>query len=270
MRFTKKIVLTSLFTIGGLLAQNPGPPDFGGPGGPGFHGPGFAGGGFGEHFGAPVTGAPYSATKVDTHQQTLADGNAITHTRTEKVYRDADGRTRTEGTWTTPAGTSHTAITIFDPVAGFIAHLNPADSTAVKMTLPTPPSGAPSARHAPPADANAPQVVTTDLAPTTIDGLAVTGKSITRTIPAGAAGNAQPIVETREIWTSTALKVPVKVTSTDPLHGNSSMVLSNVSQTAPDPTLFQIPSGYTVKDAPAHGGPGHHGPGAPPTPPSGN
>lgn len=259
MRCTRRVLCASLFTVGALLAQNHPHPGFGGPGGgPAFNGPGFDGPGFGERGpgGSPVTGAPYSATKLDTHQETLADGNTITQTRTEKIYRDSEGRTRTESTMTTPSGMSHTRITIFDPVAGFVAHLNPADSTAVKMTLPTPPSGSRPARPTLPADANTPQVVTTDLTPTTIEGLAVTGKSITRTIPAGAVGNSQPLVETREIWLSTALKVPVKVTSTDPRHGTSTMVLSNVSQSAPDASLFQIPSSYTVKDAPAHRGPG--------------
>ena len=107
-------------------------------------------------------------------------------------------------------------------------------------------------------------MVKTDLGSQTIAGLAATGTSITTTIPAGAMGNAQAIVRTREVWISTVLKVPVKVTGTDPLHGNSTMLLSDITQGAQDPTLFQIPSGYTVKDAPAHGGPGGPGPGGPP------
>jgi hypothetical protein len=256
MNSKAKFLSAALLALGTLLAQGPPPPGgpggHGGPGGPGFGGP-------------PVTGAPFSAIKTETHQQTLADGNQIQDTRTEKIYRDTDGRTRTESTMTTPSGTTKTMITIFDPVAGFMAHLNPADSTAMKQTLPAPPAGAPPAPHAPPADA--PQVVKTDLGSATIAGLAATGTSTTRTIPAGAMGNTNPLVETREVWISTALKIPVKMTSTDPERGTSSMLLSNVSTSAPDPALFQIPSGYTVKDAPA-GGPGR-GPHGPPPPPDG-
>jgi len=262
MNLQTRFFSAALFTLGTLVAQGPPPPHGGpeGPGGPGFGGP-------------PVTGAPFSATKTETHQQTLSDGNQIQETRTEKIYRDTDGRTRTESTMTTPSGTTKTMITISDPVAGFVAHLNPADSTAMKQTLPPAPTGAPKQHKAPPADSNAPQLVKTDLGTSIIAGLAATGTRTTKTIPAGAIGNTSPIVETREVWVSTALKIPVQVTSTDPQHGTSTTVLSNVTAVAPDPTLFQIPSGYTVKDAPA-GGP--HGPGFPgggphgPPPPDGS
>jgi outer membrane lipoprotein-sorting protein len=265
MNYSIKLFPAALFALGTLLAQ--GPPPAGGPGGPGFGGPGFGG--------PPVTGAPFSATKTDTRQQTLADGNQIQDTRTEKIYRDTDGRMRTESTMTTPFGTTKTMITIFDPVAGFVAHLNPADSTAIKQTLPPMPTGAPKEHKAPPADANAPQVVKTDLGASTVAGLAVTGTKTTRTIPAGAIGNTNPLVETREVWISTALKIPVQMTATDPEHGTSTMLFSNVSTAAPDPTLFQIPSTYTVKAAPAGGPHGHGGPGGPgggpdgPPPPDG-
>jgi hypothetical protein len=260
VRSTAKLIYTLLFTACAALAQGPPPPGFGGPGGPGFAGPGGPGG----HAGPPVTGAPFSATRTETHQETLADGNLIQQTRTEKVYRDVDGRMRTESTMTTPSGASKTTITIVDPVAGFVAHLNPADSSAFKMTLHTPPAGAPKAPPESSADANRPQRVKTDLGSKTVGGLEATGTSVKMTIPAGAMGNAQAIVETREIWVSTALKIPVEVTSNDPRHGNSSMVMSNIAPGAQDPTLFQIPSSYTVKDAPAHHGPGGPGPGGPP------
>ena len=190
MRFTPKLIGASLFTLGVLFAQDAPPPGFGGPG-PG--GPG----GFGMRgpHGAPVTGAPYSATKTETRQETLTDGNQIQQTHTEKVYRDTEGRTRTEATMTTPSGTTRTMITIFDPVAGFMAHLNPADSTAMKMTLHTPPSGMAQDRPKPPAGENAPQMAKTDLGASTVAGLAATGTRTTVTIPAGAMGNTQAMVE---------------------------------------------------------------------------
>jgi outer membrane lipoprotein-sorting protein len=212
--------------------------------------------------GPPVTGAPYSATRTETRQQTLADGNQIQETHTATIYRDAEGRTRMESTMKTPSGETRTMITIFDPVAGFVAHLNPADSTAMKETLPAPRTGG-SAPPKPPTDANAPQMVKTDLGTGTVAGLAATGTKTTVTIPAGAMGNTEALVETHEVWFSTALKIPVKVTSSDPRRGTSTMLLSNISQTAPDESLFQIPAAYTVKNAPAHG-PG--GPGGPPPP----
>jgi hypothetical protein len=259
----------SLLGVGALLAQD-GPP----PGGPGGHrGPGGPGGpGFG---GPPVTGAPFSATKTDTHTETLSDGNVISDTRTESIARDTNGRFYSQSTITTPGGTTKTMITIFDPVAGFVARLNPAAATAVKETLPTPPSGTPPTPPAwpkPPADANAPQAVKTDLGAATFGSISANGTRTTITIPAGAMGNTNPIVETSEVWISPVLKIPVKTIDTDPLHGTSSMLMSNITTTDPDPSLFQIPAAYTVTAAPAHqgpGGPDGHGPGpgGPPPPP---
>ncbi len=264
MRRKLLINLTGGVVLAAGLALAQGPPPGGGHGGPG---PG------GEGPQAVVTGAPYSATRTTTSQETLQDGNKIQNSRQEKVYRDADGRTRTESTITLPSGETRTLVTIFDPVAGFVARLNSQDSSAMKMTLPpAPPSG--SKPPAPPAGANAPQVSKTDLGSKTIEGLAATGTTETMTIPAGAHGNAAPITSTREIWISTALKVPVLVNMSDPRRGTSTMQLTNISQTAPDPTLFQIPSSYTVKSGPPPGGPGHGpgggpgGPGGPPPPDS--
>jgi hypothetical protein len=230
------------------------------------------------HGGPPVTGAPYSATRTETDQQTLADGNVIKQTHTEKVYRDAEGRTRTEATMSTPSGTTHTMITISDPVVGFVAHLNPADSTAMKMTMPKPPTGSPRTRPSPPTDANAPKIVKSDLGTQMISGINATGTKTTITLPAGAMGNAQPVVATHEVWISSDLKVPVEINTSDPRHGTSTMLLADIAPGPQDPTLFQIPSDYTVKDAPAHhgfgGGPGGHGgpdggPDGPPPPDGG-
>ncbi len=244
------LIGTSLLAISVMTAQGPPP-------GPGGHGPGGPGGG-----GPVVTGAPYSATRTMTTQETLANGNKIQNSHQEKVYRDADGRTRTESTMTLPSGETRTQVTIFDPVAGFVARLNTQDSVAMKMTLP-PMNRVPKMPPAPPSGANSPTMTKSDLGSKTIEGLAATGTIETRTIPAGAMGNTDAITTTRETWISTALKVPVAMTEADPRRGTTTMQLTNISQTAPDPTLFQIPSTYTVKEG-AGPGPGGHGPGGGP------
>jgi hypothetical protein len=43
-----------------------------------------------------VKGAPYSATAVSETRQTLADGNRIVNSRTTRLFRDGQGRTRQE------------------------------------------------------------------------------------------------------------------------------------------------------------------------------
>lgn len=237
-----------------LLAQGPPPGGFGG-------GPGFGRmGGFGPgRMEKVVTGAPYSGTITEQRQETLADGNQISTQTEMKVYRDAQGRTRTEATRTMRNGQTETFVTIFDPVAGFEARLNPAKLTAFKHTLPPQNNAASRPRHA--AEEGGPQVSSQDLGSKTVNGLAATGKQITMTIPAGEVGNSEPLQTVRQVWTSTALQVPVMVTVTSPRSGTSTMQLTAVAQGAPDETLFQIPSNYTVSNEK-----GHHG--GPPPPPA--
>jgi hypothetical protein len=171
-----------------------------------------------------------------------------------KVYRDSEGRARRETTRTARSGQTQTFVTIFDPVAGFEARLNPEKLTAEKHTLPPQNGTAPTAPK-PPSGENAPQVATADLGSKTIEGLAVTGKQVTTTIPAGEMGNSEAIQTVRVVWTSTVLKVPVMITSTNPRFGTSTTQLSGVSQAEPDATLFQIPSNYTVSTRAGHRGP---------------
>ncbi len=90
---------------------------------------GFAGAGpaMGSPFKA-VTGKPYSGEQVTERVQTLADGTNISQTmRATKLYRDSEGRTRTEHIMTPPVGAIGSApmlLTILDPVAGYQYVLN--------------------------------------------------------------------------------------------------------------------------------------------------
>lgn len=159
----------------------------GGPGGfgPGERGPG--GPGFGRGPGGPqatVTGAPYSGIQTTDAVQTLGDGTKITHNDSTKVYRDSQGRVRSENTMTPPAGSNaqtRTMITIFDPVAGTISHIDPQAMTVDKSTIPTG-GGTRPAPPTPPAGSTQPSVQTVDLGSKTINGLAATGVRTTVTI----------------------------------------------------------------------------------------
>src|SRR5579872_7074851 len=97
----KKLALTALLAAACLMAQPPGgrrggPMGFGpGPGGPG--GPG------GPEMRNTVTGAPYSGVEVTVEQQALAGGNVIQRQTTRNIYRDGQGRLRTESEFSRPA-----------------------------------------------------------------------------------------------------------------------------------------------------------------------
>jgi hypothetical protein len=90
-------------------------------------------------------------------------------------------------------------------------------------------------------------VVTTALAPQSVNGVMASGTQRTETIPAGRIGNAQPIQISRVTWISNELKVPVQIRSSDPRFGTTDMELTNIVQAEPSAALFVVPAGYTIK-----------------------
>lgn len=241
-----------------LFAQGPGGGRFGrqfdGPTGFAGRGPGILGAGPGR---AVVTGAPFSATETLTEQEALANGNSISNKWQSNIYRDSQGRTRTEETVTPPATSgksAYTIVTIFDPVAGYRYVLDSSTMTARQSPVPTS-SGTttPPTRPARPAR---PNVTTTDLGQSTINGELSKGTQVTETIPAGAIGNAQAIQVVRINWVSTELNVPVEIKTVDPRSGSRDMELTNIVHSEPSASLFVVPAGYTVKQGGGRGGPG--------------
>lgn len=256
---TPLILLGTLLFWGAAYAQSGGPP----PGPPPPH-PGFRPGGPGFGMGPQrvVTGAPYSADVNESSVQTLPDGNTIQHTTTGHVARDSQGRTYVQQTTTGgPFGSNGpmTRIFIADPVGGYSYSLDPTTNIATRRAIKPPPNAAnapPQGTHTRPGSNNA---VETDLGTQSVNGLNAQGKKVTHTTPAGAMGNAQPIVSTTETWYSPDLHVVVSSTRTDPRVGKSTYTLNNIQRGDPDPSLFQVPSSYTVQDASqnSRGGGGH-------------
>lgn len=76
-------------------------------------------------------GAPYSAETATEFVHVLADGNRIVRRTTTRVYRDGEGRTRTETVGNDGAITS---IRISDPVSGQSWLLDPETRTARRTT----------------------------------------------------------------------------------------------------------------------------------------
>ncbi len=216
-----------------------------------------------------VTGAPYSADITDTLVQTLADGNTIQRTTTGKVARDAQGRTYVQQNIKQGPFTSAptTLIFITDPVAGYVYTLHTADHTATKHPFKTPPAGQARSEMNRRPENDSTNVLETNLGTQSIGGVNAQGKSITRTIQAGAIGNAMPLVSKTETWYSPDLQVAVKSVHSDPRIGESTYTLTNIQRGNPDPSLFQIPQGYTVRDVPNFRGPGAPGGPPPPGPP---
>jgi hypothetical protein len=252
-----------------LMAQPPqGPRGFGpgrGPGGPPNQ---------------VVTGAPYSGIEVRSNSQVLANGTVIQHQDSTKVARDGQGRVRRETTRTAPDGSTHTRISISDPVAGMEYELDPATKTAFSRPAHFPrqqqqQNGTQSGtqrgtagmnrgpRPGQPAEPSA-NMRRETLASQSINGIIASGTRITHTIPAGQIGNSAAIETVHETWMADDLKVPVRSKMTDPRTGTNTMELTNLLRGEPDASMFAVPSDYSVKKA--QGGPGGRGrgPGGPP------
>lgn len=73
------------------------------------------------------------------------------------------------------------------------------------------------------------------------------GSRTTHTIAAGEQGNEEPIVHVDETWRSEELHEVLRRESDDPHTGHSSMTLTNIDRSEPDPALFQVPPDYTVE-----------------------
>ncbi len=95
---------------------------------------------------------------------------------------------------------------------------------------------------------SADNVTTESLGADTMQGLSCLGTRVTRTIPAGQIGNAQPILITTDKWYSQDLQIEVKTAHSDPRTGTTTTTLTNLSRNEPSPTLFTVPAGYTVNN----------------------
>lgn len=248
---------------------------------------GSAGGGIvtavaGKMIGAPVQGAPYSATITNESVQTLADGNRIVQSSTGATARDSQGRTRQDAALppigNLSAANSPHIVFVMDPVAQVSYTLNLTDKTAQKMSLPpagpgttvstagprqlfVTQFGSASGADVPPppptvamtkslgAEEHA-EVATEDLGTQTMEGLLVTGTRTTRTIPAGEIGNEKPINIVTEVWTSPDLKTIVYSKRTDPRMGEQTFRLTNVVRGEPDASLFTVPADFKLTDGP--------------------
>ncbi len=82
-----------------------------------------------------------------------------------------------------------------------------------------------------------------------VEGVMAEGKRTTRTIPAGAIGNEQPIVTVTEEWRSPELQVLVMTRNSDPRTGESTYRLLNIIRAEPDQSWFEVPTDYTIRES---------------------
>lgn len=232
---------------------------------------------------APVKGAPFCATVVTEHTQSLADGNRIHTTDSSVLCRDSEGRTRREAGLNLLGASQQTSapklITIVDPVAGVRYLLDTENKIAQKMPLLLeggPVTAEAGAQHpagkqvmiyqrtgGPGSDVAFDQVMikkagagpgeeaapnSENLGDQTMDGIHVTGTRVTTTIPAGKMGNEKPITVTSERWYSPELKATIVTKHDDPWAGELKTELKNVNTAEPDAAQFSVPADYKIVD----------------------
>lgn len=210
--------------------------------------------------------APYSGVREYSSVQTLADGTHISHKQgPEKIYRDSQGRIRTERAFCIGTADSPDAalVEIRDPVSGFayildtqsqIAHrfaLQVRQSTsAPRAATNTSSAELPLKTAVPHLYPSRPSMTSESLGTQTMEGVSVEGLRTTEIIPEGFEDNDRPITVTRETWTSPELKIAVLTKHSDPRNGESTDRLTNIDLSEPALSLFQPPPGYKIVEEP--------------------
>ena len=197
-----------------------------------------------------VKGLPYSGEGITTVKLTMFDGTKMERTVTAKFFRDSAGRTRREQTVVglealDPGNDFRAIVHIVDPVAGVLYTLNPATRTADRLSL--------SLIQGKLKPLNVPLDYgkkETDLGVKDIDGISAKGTRTVTTVPTGQVGNDRPIDIIDERWESVELKVLLRSLHRDPRSGDIEYALTKISRAEPSASLFQVPSGYTIRDLP--------------------
>lgn len=239
-----------------------------GPGGPPFGGPMELMGFEGMHGGKTVTGAPFSATASSETTQTLQDGSVIHRTSQVTMYRDSQGRSRHEATFTgvgplAASGTPKTMVAISDPVAGVHIMLDAQQKVAHKMSFhshgganvntQSSSSFAAKMQAREQKEEAAGLLKKESLGTQVIDGVVAQGTRTTHVIPAGQIGNDKALQVVSEQWYSPDLQIVLKSTRTDPRFGTTTYTVTSIQRNEPAATLFTVPSDYTVQAGGARG-----------------
>jgi TonB family protein len=194
---------------------------------------------------------PYTAKQTTTHVQTMADGTINTAVTPLQIWRDADGRNRSERIHTLPNGTHSQFITIYDPITRISMSWTVGDPSVSKVvnllhlpkpvSQPTPITPQISPPHYP--------LNSESLPPQTIDGLYAVGIRYTRTIPVGHEGNDRDITTTTEVWNAQQFGIQLRYVTDDPINGKTTTETTDIQFVDPDPALFQPPADYQLKEA---------------------
>jgi hypothetical protein len=205
------------------------------------------------------TGLPYSGKETITYPTRTADGTPTEHKEVHLLWRDAEGRTRTETVGNTRSGAEYHHVMVYEPVkkatwtwfsgnesVSKVVHVRPfGDLESPARCWATPVlSKENTVRHDP---VSGTTTTVEMLPPDTINGIAVLGDRQTTLTPAGGHDNKGEIKMTHESWISPDLGVMVRHTIDSPRTGKIITELSDIKRSVPDPALFKVPDGYEMR-----------------------
>ncbi len=195
-----------------------------------------------------ITGAPYSALGTSETVTTSADGSKVVHQNTVRMWRDSDGRTRSEYSLSSIGGPTpmelNTRLTVIDDPAAGARYLMRPDGSVVTVPIAAclvVAANVPDVTVGPPRPPGLPVRVSrpVKLGERQLDGETVAGSRVEATIPAGAMGNDQPFKMSAEQWYGKDLHVVVEATYRDPRTGETRYRLREIQRSEPDASLFR-------------------------------
>lgn len=192
---------------------------------------------------APVVGAPFSAETVTEFVQEFVDGNRMEQRMVGSIARDGTGRVRRE----LPIGVAGgpRLVTIILPDERIHYRLDSANKIAWRLRMPP---ARPDRPGGPPKRPLPDGMATEHLTTSSWEGLKIEGTRTTFVIPANSIGNQRAIDVINERWYSPDLQIAVQTIRSDPRMGKVTYKLVKLIRGEPGSHLFEIPSGYTIRD----------------------
>jgi hypothetical protein len=200
----------------------------------------------------PKAGAPFSFTLYTEWTRPLGNGGTFTLTNQRRILRDGRGRIYQERAALVPKGgkfkTFVTTIQITDPEQHTRYNCDVASKTCdiINYRLSTTDNFVPARIGNRTWDGGSSQDV--DLGVSSTLGEDTHGYRETQTINPGISGNDQPMVSMHEYWYSARLALNLLSTVDTPLAGHQVFTARDLTTSEPDPTIFNVPTGYTVTD----------------------
>jgi hypothetical protein len=206
----------------------------------------------------PVRGQPYTAERLVTSYQKIADGTTIEHKHTSQEARDAQGRTWSRYEMTGDplrAGPKQFTTAFYDPDTRTETRWCTCNRyvtlTRFAEPRPLPPEHSPGLQgmdvYLGPSSSQRLKYHAEELPPQEIQGVMTRGSKAVRTIPAGVDGNDHDLTRTVLSWYSPELHLAMTTIIDDPVDGLKRLEFVNLKRVAPSPELFQIPAGYMVR-----------------------